>query len=51
MAKPGEIADKSGIYRELGTRRRVTVVIGEHFPPTSKPNHTYRLVTPTKKSS
>jgi hypothetical protein len=46
---PGEIADQSGIYQEIGTSRRVTVVENKRFPPTSKPNHKYKLIIATKK--
>ena len=51
MVKPGNIASKSGIYKETGTNRRVTVVKGEPMPPTTKPNHKYTIVVPTKKGS
>jgi YjzC-like protein len=52
---PGEIAHRSGQYRETGPRggkgREVTVVKGEPFPPTTKPGHTYTLVDATKNKS
>jgi hypothetical protein len=50
--RPGETALRSGQYREMGPRggrgREVTVVKGEPFPPTTRPNRTYTLVDPTK---
>lgn len=53
--KPGEIASKSGQYRETGPRggegREVTVVKGEPFPPTTQPGSTYTLVDPTDNKS
>lgn len=49
--RPGEVAHRSGQYRETGPRgkkgREVTVVKGERLPPTTAPNCTYRLVDPT----
>jgi hypothetical protein len=53
--RPGEIAPRSGQYRENGPRgargREVTVVKGEPMPPTTTPNRTYTLVGPTKNQS
>ncbi len=53
--RPGEIATRSGQYRETGPRggggREVTVVKGEPLPPTTAPNRTYQLVDPTKNQS
>lgn len=53
--KPGEIAPRSGQYREIGPRGgrgpEVTSVRGEPLPPTSKPGSTYTLVDPTKHKS
>jgi hypothetical protein len=53
--RPGEIAQRSGQYVERGPRggkgREVTVVKGEPFPPTSRPNRTYYLTDPTKNLS
>jgi hypothetical protein len=50
--RPGEIAARSGQYREVGPRggkgREVTVVKGEPLPPTTRPNRTYILVDPTR---
>jgi hypothetical protein len=53
--RPGQIATRSGQYREEGPRggkgREVTVVKGEPLPPTTTPNRTYKLVDPTKNKS
>jgi hypothetical protein len=52
---PGEIAQRSGQYREVGPKgdkgREVTVVKGEPLPPTSQPNCTYILTDPTDNQS
>jgi hypothetical protein len=52
---PGEVAHRSGQYREIGPRgrrgREVTVVKGEPLPPTSKPGCTYILTDPTHNAS
>jgi hypothetical protein len=52
MFRPGEIAERSGQYREVepdgGLGREVTVVRGEPLPPTTKPDCRYKLVDPTK---
>jgi hypothetical protein len=43
--RPGEIAPRSGQYREIrprgGVGREVTVVKGEPLPPATAPNRTY----------
>jgi hypothetical protein len=53
--RPGEIAHRSGQYREVGPKgakgREVTVVKGEPLPPTSRPNRTYVLTDPTQNKS
>lgn len=53
--RPGEIASRSGQYREIGPGgakgREVTVVKGEPLPPTTEPNCTYVLVDATKNKS
>lgn len=50
--RPGEKAQRSGQYQEIGPRggkgREVTVVKGEPLPPTTAPGRTYKLVDPTK---
>ncbi len=50
--KPGEIAQRSGQYQQIGPRggkgMEVTVVKGEPLPPTPKKRMTYTLVDPTK---
>lgn len=49
--RPGEVALRSGQYRETGPQgekgREVTVVKGDRLPPTTAPRRTYRLVDPT----
>ena len=53
--RPGEIALRSGQYRETGPRggrgREATVVKGEPLQPPTAPNRTYQLVDPTKNQS
>ncbi len=51
--KPGEIVPKSSQVEIIGPRggntgKERTVVKNEPFPPTPKPNQTYRIVDPTK---
>jgi hypothetical protein len=46
--KPGEIATASGQYKNITTRKEVTVVKGEHLPPTPKTGQKYKLADPTK---
>jgi hypothetical protein len=53
--KPGNIAPRSGQYRQVGPRGgkgiEVTVTKGEPLPPAPKPGTTYKLVDPTKNKS
>lgn len=54
--KPGQRAVQSGQYEIIGprgghTREERTVVLGEPFPPTPKPNQTYVMVDPTNNGS
>ena len=46
--KPGEIAPRSGQYRNTRTKTEVTVTRGEPFPPTPRKDQGYVLVDPTK---
>jgi hypothetical protein len=46
--KPGQIAPKSGQYKNVGTKTEVTVTRGEPLPPTPRGGQKYRLVDPTK---
>ena len=46
--KPGEKAPTSGQFKNTKTKREVTVVRGEPFPPTPKKGQNYILVDPTK---
>ena len=46
--RPGEIAPISGQYRNISTRREVTVTRKEPLPPTPKPRQFYVLVDKTK---
>jgi hypothetical protein len=39
---PGDRVPDSGIYRNEQSGDRVTVNAGDPFPPTPKPNQTYR---------
>ncbi len=53
---PGETAQKSGQYEEVGSRggstgHEVTVPKGHTMPPTTEPGHGYNLVDPTKNKS
>ena len=47
MAKPGEIVQKSGIYKCSVCKNEVTCVKGEPFPPCCKGTK-FILVSPTK---
>jgi YjzC-like protein len=50
--KPGSKVPDSGIYKEVGTPRRATMVKGESAPPTTKKNTGWNQVVdtnPTKK--
>jgi hypothetical protein len=50
--KPGERAERSGQYREVGPRGKMgpesTETKGEPLPPTQKPGRQWILVDPTK---
>lgn len=50
--KPGNIAGTSGLYQIIGPRGgkgdERTIVKGEPFPPTPKPNSSYQIVRKTK---
>jgi len=46
--KPGQIAPRSGQYRNTATGTEVTVTRGEPFPPTPGKGQKYVLVDPTK---
>jgi YjzC-like protein len=39
---PGDRVPDSGIYRNVRSGDRVTVNRGDRFPPTPKPNQSYR---------
>lgn len=54
--KPGEKADRSGQYGIVGprggqTNQERTVVKGEPFPPTPKPNQRYVMNDPTNNNA
>jgi len=53
--KPGQKADRSGQYQQVGPRggkgKEVTVVKGEPLPPTPKKGMAYKLVDATKNKS
>jgi len=46
--KPGETAEVSGQYKNIKTRKEVTVTKGEPFPPTPNKRQRYMLVDRTK---
>lgn len=46
--KPGETVPASGQYLNIKTKKEVTCVKDEPFPPTPKPNQGYILVDRTK---
>lgn len=46
--RPGEIAKDSGQYKNTTTGTEVTVVKGEHLPPTPDKGQYYTLVDKTK---
>ncbi|MCH7651987.1 MAG: YjzC family protein [Nitrospinae bacterium] len=46
--KPGETVPRSGQYKNTGTKREVTAVKGEPFPPTPDSGQEYVLVDKTK---
>jgi hypothetical protein len=45
--KPGEIVPDSGIYEDLSTGQRATLVKGEHAPPTRERESVWRQVIDT----
>ena len=49
--KPGEKVPVSGQYMNIKTKKEVTCVEDEPFPPTPKPNQRYMLVDVTKHKS
>ena len=50
--RPGDTAERSGQYQEIGPRgakgREVTMPAGHTLPPTTAPGRRYKLVDPTK---
>ena len=46
--KPGEIADVSGIYKDMNSPQRTTIEKGLAAPPTPERGGKWKLVTPTK---
>ncbi len=46
--KPGNIAPKSGQYKNTSTGGEVTVTRGEPLPPTRQSGQQYVLTDPTK---
>lgn len=46
--RPGEIAQISGQYRLVGTKREATVTRGEPLPPTPKNGQKWLLVDQTR---
>ncbi|WP_373532533.1 hypothetical protein [Vampirovibrio sp.] len=45
--KPGEIVPDSGIYEDMNTGGRATLVKGEHAPPTAKKDSAWKQVIDT----
>ena len=45
---PGEIAPRSGQYKNAKTKMEVTVTKGEPLPPTPKKGQGYVMADPTK---
>jgi hypothetical protein len=45
---PGQIAPKSGQYKNTSTKTEVTVTKGEPLPPTPKKNQDYVLIDKTR---
>jgi hypothetical protein len=45
--RPGEIVPDSGIYEEIDTGQRATLVKGEHAPPTQNKNSAWKQVIDT----
>ena len=46
--KPGQIAPKSGQYKNITTNTEITATKGKPLPPTPKAGQKYILVDPTK---
>lgn len=47
IIKPGEIVPDSGIYEDLTTSQRATLVKGEHAPPTQERDSAWQQVIDT----
>jgi hypothetical protein len=47
IIKPGEIVPDSGIYQDISTGQRSTLVKGEHAPPTQLPDSAWKQVIAT----
>jgi hypothetical protein len=45
--KPGEIVTDSGIYEDVQTGQRATLVKGEHAPPTQEAESAWQLILAT----
>jgi hypothetical protein len=50
IIKSGEIVPDSGIYEDIKTRQRATLVKGEHAPPTQEKNSAWHQVIDTNPS-
>lgn len=47
IIKPGEIVPDSGIYEDISTGHRATLVKGEHAPPTQLQHSAWKQVIDT----
>lgn len=47
IVKPGEIVVDSGIYEDMDTGQRATLVKGEHAPPTQQKGSLWKQVIDT----
>jgi hypothetical protein len=47
ILRPGEIVPDSGIYEDINTGIRATLVKGEHAPPTREGESTWKQVIDT----
>lgn len=47
VIRPGEIVPDSGIYQDVSTGQRATMVKGEHAPPTREPGSSWRQIIDT----
>lgn len=47
LLKPGEIVPDSGIYEDITTGQRTTLVRGEHAPPTQLKDSGWKQVVDT----